>query len=79
MNNRFLTGSEPFSRQVKHAKCLMLYPFSDGATHSAINVLIFIPLKLLVKILACVYEFDVNIFMLINITINKTHNIYDSV
>ena len=37
------------------------------------------PLRLLAKILACVYDFAVNIVMLINITItiNKTHNIYD--
>ena len=60
-------------------KGLKLYPFSQRATQSTINFLIFIPLRLLAKILACVYDFAVNIVMLINITItiNKTHNIYD--
>ena len=57
----------------------MIYPFSHGATQSAINFLVFIPLKLLAKILASTYDFAVNIIMLINTTINKTHNIYDSV
>ena len=51
----------------------------DRETQSAINFLIFIPLKLLVKMLASAYDFAVDIAMLINITINKTHNIYDSV
>ena len=60
-------------------KGLKLYPFSQRATQSTIDFLIFIPLRLLAKILACVYDFAVNIVMLINITItiNKTHNIYD--
>ena len=59
----------------------MLYPFSHRATQSAINFLIFIPLKLLAKILASAYDFAINIVMLINITItiNKTHNIHDSI
>ena len=48
-------------------------------TQSAINFLIFIPLKILVKMLASAYDFAVDIAMLINITINKTHDIYDSV
>ena len=50
-----------------------------GATHLAINFLVFIPIKILAKILTSVYDFDVDIVMLINITINKTHNIHDSV
>ena len=37
------------------------------------------PLKLLTKILASVYDFAVNIVMLINITNNKTYNIHDSI
>ena len=57
----------------------MLYPFSHRATLHAINFLIFIPLKLLAKILASAYNFAVDIVMLINITVNKTHNIDDSV
>ena len=57
----------------------MFYSFSNEATQSVINFLLFIPLKLLAKILASAYDFAVNIVMLINITINKTHNIYDSV
>ena len=57
----------------------MLYPFSHRATLSAINFLIFIPLKLLAKILASAYNFAVVIVMLINISVNKTHNIDDSV
>ena len=57
----------------------MLYPFSHGATQFAINLLIFTPLKLLSKILVRVYDFAVNIVMLINITKNKTHNVHDSV
>ena len=57
----------------------MLYPFSHRATLSAINFLIFIPLKLLAKILASAYNFAVDIVMLINISVNKTHNIDDSV
>ena len=57
----------------------MLYRFSDGATPSAINFLVFIALKILAKILASTYDFAVNIVMLINITFNKTHNIYDLV
>ena len=57
----------------------MLYPFSHGATQFAINLLIFTPLKLLAKILVSVYDFAVNIVMLINITNNKTHNVHDSV
>ena len=40
----------------------------------------FIPLKLLAKILASAYDFAMNIVvMFINITINKTHNIHDSI
>ena len=57
----------------------MLYPFSHRATQSAIHFLIFIPLKLLAKILVSAYDFAVNIVILINITINKTHNIYDTI
>ena len=57
----------------------MLYPFSHRATLSAINFFIFIPLKLLAKILASAYNFAVDIVMLINISVNKTHNIDDSV
>ena len=57
----------------------MFYSFSNEATQSVINFLLFIPLKLLAKILASAYDFAVNIVMLINITINKTHNIYDSI
>ena len=70
---------EPFSRQAKHVKSLMLYPFSHRATQSAIKFLVFIPLKLLAKILASAYDLAVNIVMLINITNDKTHNIHDSV
>ena len=68
-------------QQVKHVKSLILYLFSDSATQSTINFLIFIPLKLLAKILASACDFAVNIIMLINITItiNKTHNIHDSI
>ena len=36
-------------------------------------------LNLLAEILASTYDFAVNIVMVINITINKTLNIYDSV
>ena len=79
MINLLLTGFEPFSRQIKHVKSLMLFTFSHRATQFAINVLAFIPLKLLAKILSSAYDFAVNIVMLINITINKTHNIRDSV
>ena len=77
--NLLLTGFELFSRQVKHVKGLILYPFSHRPTQSTINFLIFIPLKPLAKILAGAYDFGVNIVMLINIftTIDKTHNIYD--
>ena len=57
----------------------MLYPFSHRATLSAINFLIFISLKLLAKMLASAYDFAVDIVMLINISVNKTHNIDDSV
>ena len=59
----------------------MLYPFIHRASQSKISFLIFIPLKLVAKILACTYDFAVNIVMLINITItiNKTHNIHDSI
>ena len=35
--------------------------------------------KLLLKIMASAYSFVLNIVILINITINKTHNIHDSV
>ena len=54
----------------------MLYPFIHRASQSTIRFLIFIPLKLVAKILACTYDFAVNIVMLINITItiNKTHD-----
>ena len=57
----------------------MFYSFSNEATQSVINFLLFIPLKLLAKILASAYDFAINIVMLINITItiNKTHNIHD--
>ena len=72
-------GFEIFSRQVKHVKSLLHYPFSHEATQSAITFLFFIPLKILAKILASGYDFAVNIVILINITIDKTHNIYDSV
>ena len=78
MNNLLLTGFEPFSRQVKNVKSIVLYPFSHRATQSAINFLIFIPITLPAKILAGAYDFAVNIVMLINI-INKTHNIHDTV
>ena len=57
----------------------MLFTFSHRATQFGINVLAFIPLKLLAKILSSAYDFAVNIVMLINITINKTHNIHDMV
>ena len=53
----------------------MLYPFSHRATQSTINFLVFIPLKLLGKTMASADDFAVNIVMLINITINKTHYI----
>ena len=78
-NNLFLRGFEPFSRQAKHVKSLMLYPFSHRAIQSAIKVLVFIPLKLPGKTLASAYDFAVNIAMLINITNNKTYNIHESV
>ena len=48
---------EPFWRQVKHVKSLMLYPFSHRATQSATSFLVFITLKLLSKILAGTYDF----------------------
>ena len=59
----------------------MLYLFCHRAIQFLTNFLIFIPLKLLPKILASAYDFAVNIVMLINITItiNKTHNIHDSI
>ena len=70
-----------------HVKALSL--FSDklsmsktwchGSTQFAINLLIFIPLKLLANILSSAYDFAVNIVMLINITNNKTRNIHDLV
>ena len=72
-------GFEHSSRQVKHVKSLVLYLFSYGTTQPAINFLTFIPLKLLAKILAYAFDFAVNIVTLINIAINKTHNIHDSV
>ena len=75
----FFTGFEPFSGQVKYVKSLLLYPFSHRATQSAIIVLLFIPLKLLAKLLASANDVAVNIVMLINITINKTLNIHDLV
>ena len=53
----------------------MLYPFSHRATQSTINFLVFISLKLLGKTMASADDFAVNIVMLINITINKTHYI----
>ena len=53
----------------------MLYPFSHRATQSTINFLVFILLKLLGKTMASADDFAVNIVMLINITINKTHYI----
>ena len=49
------------------------------ATHPAINFLVLIPIKILAKILASTYDFAVDIVMLINITINKIHNIHDSI
>ena len=78
--NLLLTGFKLFSQEAKSVDSPMFYPFSHRATQSTINFLIFIPLELLAKILACAYDFAVNIVMLINITItiNKTHNIYDS-
>ena len=79
MNNLLLTGFEPFLRQAKYVKSLVLYPFSHGDTQTATNFLVFIPLKLLAQVLASACEFVVNIVMLINIIINKTHNIHDSV
>ena len=79
VNNLLLTGFELFLRQVKHVKSLFLYPFSHRATQSTINFLVFIPLKLLAKIMTNIYNFAVTIVMFINITINKTHSIYDSV
>ena len=81
MNNLLLTGFELFSQQVKHVKSLMLYLFCHRDIQCFTNFLIFIPLKLLPKILASAYDFAVNIVMLINITItiNKTHNIHDSI
>ena len=45
----------------------MFYPFSQGATQFAINVLVFIPLKILAKMLTSTYDFAVNIFMVINV------------
>ena len=50
-------GFEPFWRQGKHVKSLMLYPFSHRATQSATSFLVFIALKLLSKILAGTYDF----------------------
>ena len=79
MNNLLLTVFEPFSRQANYVNSLVLYPFSHGDTQPATIFLVFIPLKLLAKVLASACDFVVNIVMLINITINKTHNIYDSV
>ena len=78
-DNLLLTGLEIFPRQVKHVKNLMVYPFSHGATQSAVILVIFIPLKLLAKTLPSPYDFAENIVMLIGITISKRHNIYDSV
>ena len=77
--NMLLTGFQLFSRQVKHVKGLIIYPFSRRAAQPTINFLIFMPLKPLAKILAGAYDFGVNIVMLINITttIDKTLNIYD--
>ena len=57
----------------------MLYPFSNRVTQSANQFLMFMPVSRLTKILASAYDFAVNIVMLINITINKTHNIHDTV
>ena len=57
----------------------MFYPFSHRAIQSTLNVLIFISLKLLAKILGSAYDFAVNIVMSINITNNKTHDIHDSI
>ena len=54
--------------------------FISLVIQSTINFLMLIPLKLLAKILASAYDFAMNIVvMFINITINKTHNIHDSV
>ena len=64
-------------QQVMHVKDLC---FISWVIQSTINFLMFIPLKLLAKILASAYDFAMNIVvMFINITINKTHNIHDSV
>ena len=57
----------------------MLYSFSNTVTQSAINFLMFVPLRRLAKILASAYDFAVNIVMWINITINKTNNIHVTV
>ena len=73
VNNLLLTGSEIFSRQVKHIKILMPYLFSHTDYVEFFN---FFTLKLLAKTLASAYDFAVKIVMLINITNNKTHNIH---
>ena len=73
VNNLLLTGSEIFSRQVKHIKILMPYLFSHTDYVEFFN---FFTLKLLAKTLASAYDFAVKIVMLINITKNKTHNIH---
>ena len=75
--NLLLTGFKLFSQEAKSVDSPMFYPFSHRATQSTINFLIFIPLELLAKILACAYDFAVNIVMLINITItiNKTQHL----
>ena len=66
--NLLLAGFELFLQQAKYVKSLTFYQFSHRATQSAITFLIFMPLKLLAKILASTYDFCVTIVMLINIT-----------
>ena len=58
----------------------MFYPFCHRALKSVTNQRpsVYV-LKVLTKILASTYDFAVNFVMVINIAINKTLNIYDSV
>ena len=65
----------PFHDKLSMSKALCFTVYSQPE----VNNLVFIPLKILAKILASAYNFAVNIVMLTNITNNKTHNIYDLV
>ena len=61
------------------SKALCFIRLANTVTQSAINFLMFVPLRRLAKILARAYDFAVNIVMWINITINKTNNIHVTV